>query len=371
MLMPSMKVVRLAFIGLAMLLSSAVHAARLEQPYVIDVPVASQGQADRLSAERAGLLLVLERLSGQRLDSNPVVKSALSKAENYLVQFSFLQEKPAVLPAGNPAGNPAPAWRMKMAFSSGPVNQLLGEAGVGIWPLERPEVMVLMANEQAALLPLPSADGTDAVAALVKSGQMRGVPLRVPDPASQDLTVAVAVQELDAAALLPQATQQKADALLLGNLRGGDDKGWSSQWVLHFKDKDQRFQQKAPTYPALMDAVLQQTALYLSDNYRLSATTDTVDNSGGTQLRLQVDNVRNFAAYNRLRQFIEKLDAVQHLGNTNISGTTVSMDIDIKGRESFRTLVELFKSLQWMEEVLPPPGSDPSLRPVWRYQWIE
>jgi hypothetical protein len=196
---------------------------------------------------------------------------------------------------------------------------------------------------------------------------MRGVPLLVPDPAEQDITVAADVQSLNAASLLSQASQQQADALLLGNVRGSDTAGWSGQWVLYFQKQEQPFQQKAATLQALVDAAVRQTAVYLSGNYLNS----TVVDAGPASLRLQVDGVNNYAAYMQLREYLEKLEAVQRVGNTQINGTTVLVDVDVKGRESFRHLTSLFKSLQWKEEVQPPAGSDPSVRPVWHYNWVQ
>lgn len=369
----------LSLLCLSMLPLSSTHAARIDDPYTVEIPVASQNMVDRPAAERAGLLLVLEKLSGQRLDGDPHVKSALAKAENYLQQFAYTQDNPAsqdkpasqekLASQDKPVASAVaqPAWRMKLVFSPAAVNQLLDEAGVALWPLDRPRVMLLMVNEQAALLPLPAAGSADAIATLVRTGQARGVPLLVPDPAEQDITVAADVQALDSAALMPQAIKQKADALLLGNIRGSDATGWSGQWLLHFQDQDQSFQQKAATFKELVDAALRQTAVCLSGSYLNSTTIDT----GPAQLRLQVDGVRTYAAYMQLRQYLEKLEAVKSVGATQINGTTVIVDVDVKGRESFRSLTSLFKSLQWQEEVLPPPGSDPSLRTLWHYQWVQ
>lgn len=356
-----MKIVLVALTCLSLLCLSSAHAARIDDPYVVEVPVASQNTTERPAAERAGLLLVLERLSGQRLDSDPHIKSALSKAENYLQQFAYVQDKSSAPSAAQPV------WKMKLVFLPAAVNQLLDEAGVALWPQDRPRVMLLMANEQAALLPLPAADGADTVTPLIRIGQARGLPLLVPDPAEQDITVVANVQGLDAVSLMPQAVNQKADALLLGNIRGSDTAGWSGQWLLHYQEQDQSFQQKATTFEGLVDAALRQVAAYLSGSYLNSTTTDT----GPAQLRLQVDGVRTYAAYMQLRQYLEKLEAVKSVGATQINGTTVIVDVDVKGRESFRNLTSLFKSLQWQEEVLPPPGSDPSLRTLWRYEWVQ
>ena len=349
-----------AAIALLLLLSvPAADAARLEQAYSVDVPVASQSTADRQGAERAGLLVLLERLSGRRVDDNPAALAAAAKADRYLQQFSYLQVASA-------PGSP-PAWHLRLIFAPEAVNPLLDQAGLGLWPLDRPQMLVLIANEQGSLLPLPAPDGSVATGTIVRMGQARGLPLLVPDPATQDLTVAAAVQTLDATALLPQATALKADGLLLGSVSGSDEKGWRSQWVLHAGGQEQRFQQQAASFDAMVDAALRDSAAQLAAGYRNSAVADT----GPAQLRLQVDGVRNYTAYTRLRQYLETLEAVDRVENTQINGTSVIVDLSVKGRESFRNLAALFRPLQWREEIAPPPGSDPSLRTVWRYEWSE
>lgn len=345
---------------LSLMWFSSAHALRLEEPYNAEIPVATQSAAERPAAERAGLLLVLERLSGQRLDSDPHIKLALSKAENYLQQFAYLQAKPL-------SPDAQPEWKIKLVFSPAAVNQLLSDASVTMWPLDRPQVMLLMVNEQTALLPLPGRAGEDVVAPLIRMGQARGVPLLLlGDASAQDITMVAAVQSLDAASVMQQTTHLKPDALLLGNVAGNDTAGWRGQWLLRYQGKDQSFEKKSATYNALIDDVLREAAQYLSSAYRDSTTADT----GAAQLQLQVEGIKSYADFTALREFIEKLEAVQRVGNMHLNGSSVTVDVDVKGRESFRNLMNLSKSLRWQDEVLPPAGSDPSLRPLWRYQWM-
>ena len=110
---------------------------------------------------------------------------------------------------------------------------------------------------------------------------------------------------------------------------------------------------------------VQQVAGYLSGSYRSSVMADT----GPATLRLQIDGVQTYEAYSRLRDYLEKLDAVQRMAITQVNGATVWVDVDVKGRESLRNLIALFKPLQWQEEIAPPAGSDSAVRTVWRYQW--
>ncbi len=133
-------------------------------------------------------------------------------------------------------------------------------------------------------------------------------------------------------------------------------------------EQEQPFTEKAATFAALMDAVLRHTAEMLSTHYRNNTAIDV----GSAPLRLQVDDVRSYAAFMQLRQYLEKLEAVENIGNMQINGATVIVDLSVKGRESFRNLFGLFKSVQWQEEV---PSSiqngETAAAPVWRYRWVD
>ena len=106
----------------------------------------------------------------------------------------------------------------------------------------------------------------------------------------------------------------------------------------------------------------------MSNSYRNSVTTDT----GPAALRLQIDDVRSYAAFMQLRQYLEQLDTVERVRGMQINGSTVMVDLDVKGRESFRNLFALFKSVQWKEEIASPiQEGEAAAVPVWHYLWID
>ncbi len=336
-----------------LLCCSAAQAVRLEQPYAVDVPVADQSSENRSAAERAGLLLVLEKLSGQRLDGNTQIATAQNKAENFVAQFSYLQDR---TPDGKILN-----WRLRLVFEQSAIDKLLRDAAVTVWPLDRPQVLLVAVDAQNHLL---SANDNEAAAGIHRASFARGVPLLLWD-AALDVTTTASAQSLDTAALMPQAVQRGANALLLGNVSGSDEKTWSGQWALRAGEQEQRFAEKAATRDALLDAALRHAAELLSANYRNSTVADT----GAAHLRLQVDDVRSYAAFMQLRQYLEQLDAVEKIRGMQINGSTVMVDLDVKGRESFRNLFALFKSVQWREEVAAPAQNGDAA--VWRYQWVE
>lgn len=338
-------------------LPAVTWAARLDRPYHVEVPVASQSAQDRAAGSLAGLQQLLQRLTGQPVVGNARVEAAAARMETYLLQFGY-----------QPAETPG-TFLLVLEFSPPAVQQLVREAGLVFWPLERPAVLCLVTAGQGELL-LPELD----ISRLARLGRERGVPLRFAPPGQPDLDWS-AVQRLDAASLSPLATREGADALLLGQLAGSNEQGWTSQWLLQANGQDYLFSPAAPSATGVVDLALQEAARYLSGGYRSSVSTDT----GPATLRVQVDNVRHYAAFAQLRDYLENLDGVTRATLVGIQGTAVVYDVEVRGRESFRSLMELFRAVRWVEERLPlaPPAgaeavSPPAnpVPPVWVYQWV-
>jgi hypothetical protein len=147
--------------------------------------------------------------------------------------------------------------------------------------------------------------------------------------------------------------------------------------LLHYNEHNYRFTPSAPDLAGLLDTVMLEAAKYLSGSYRSSSSSD----SGPASLRLQVDNIQHYAAYTQLQDYLGHLDVVQRSILVTVHGSSVVMDVEVTGRESFRSLMALFKPVRWVEEKRPPvpspvpPGTTavtptPAAKPVWVYQWV-
>ncbi len=325
----------------------------MEKPYLVEVPVASQAAADRKLAENNGLQLLLERLTGQPLADNAAVRAA--SVESVLLRVGYAEDKSRPAPELE-VDAPPPVWLLRLEFSPTAVAQLMREAGLSLWPLDRPQLLVALVDENG--MPLSA----DVSAAFERQARVRGLPVRM---AAAD--VVAAAQGSDPNLLAGALAGSGADALLLVRLAGSDAAGWQAESHLRFHEQDSALQQQGASLDAAFASLTQQVAAQLSASYRNSVTADT----GTVLLRVQVDNVQDYATYQRVREFLEKLDAVQRVNIVQVKGATVIADIDAKGRESFRALVALFRNLQWQEEILPPPGSDAGVRTQWRYRWVE
>lgn len=397
------RIANIALCFASMLFVSTVQAARVQKPYVVDVPVATQTAEERKTATAAGLQQLLARLSGQAVpDKQAKAIAASGKIDSYLLQFGYVKNLPVplfvetVAEAGqvssslqSPASqssSPQPLlsapvlpmqtavasavampWRLHLDFSPTAVNALLQESGLPLWPLDRPQVQLWMTDDNG-MLSAASAK-PDVKQTLVDIANSLGVPLVVADklPGTDATAVpATALQNQDIAQLLPLLPAQIADAFLFARIGGDVAQGWHVKWLLHFHDQDYRFEEKGQDIYGVFDKSLQKVAAYLAGNYRSSVTAD----AGAVQLRLRVDGVQTYDAYTRLHDYLEKLDVVQRVVIVQVNGSSIVFDVDAKGRESLRNLLALTRSLQWQEEVLPPVGGNTSIRPVWRYNWV-
>jgi hypothetical protein len=103
-------------------------------------------------------------------------------------------------------------------------------------------------------------------------------------------------------------------------------------------------------------------------------------------VRLQVDSVTSYGSYTQLREYLEKLDAVKRVSIVQIDGTTVMVDVEVTGKESFRSLLALFRPLVAQDvsasgvtpntsaiAQLPATVAAPTaeLPAVWRYHWVQ
>jgi uncharacterized protein len=143
-------------------------------PYQAIVPLAGTAETDRAAAIGEALKVAAVRASGRpEAASSPRVVAAAGDPAGYVQQYSMTADR-----------------MLKVSFDPRSMEQLLQQAGLPVWPAERPTVMVLLFTPGVA-------GGARAVTAgerpserveLERAAHARGVPLAWPreslDPAS-------------------------------------------------------------------------------------------------------------------------------------------------------------------------------------------
>ena len=175
--------------------------------YEVDVPVADQSPTARVAGSRAALQGVLTRLTGLKtLPANARVAAALATPERYYTQFGYQP------------GATSGELRLRVQFSPQTLIPLIREAGLPIWPTNRPTVLGwVVVDEGEGRRQLDASDpAPDPVAAaLMARGRERGLALMLAGmPSAVVSEVVPAAADADAGAGHERAAFIEAAATL-------------------------------------------------------------------------------------------------------------------------------------------------------------
>lgn len=196
------------FLSLAVLtgsVSSSVNAVEVTDLYQAKVELATQSNSDKVRAQRRAFKQVLIKLTGSKaVNNNSQLKSALTKTNNYLNQFSYAQED---------------GKRYLLAtFEQDKVNKLLQQSEVGIWGKHRPLSTVWIINEENNHRSIISDSSKNQIRSTIQNvANDRGLPINLP---LMDLTDSMIVSEADiwgrfSHRLLEASTRYLSEAVLV------------------------------------------------------------------------------------------------------------------------------------------------------------
>lgn len=253
-----------------------VAAGAEVRPYEVTVPLAGTAAADRSAAMAAALRAVAVKASGRRTAAgNPVINAA--DPARYVQRYS------------------STATRMlKVGFDARAVEQLLQQAGLPLWPAERPVTVIAAA--------VPDAAAVEAVA------QARGLPI-----------------EWGSA----PATSTAARAALVGVPSGGE-----FSW---------RFTHDGRTVEARGSAAdgIHLAADALALQYAPASTRST------SPLTLRVDGMQDLADYSGLLAYLRELSLVRRVEVESLDGAVVTLRVAVRGdRELLERVAALDGRLQ-------------------------
>lgn len=189
-----------AFVG--PLLVAGLHgqavAAAVGDLYTVSVPVKDQSEALRKQALRQGLSDVFVKLTGSRaVLVNPALQDTLSRAQDYMLEYGYVgapvsdQTGTVVVPESAAVG----ADMLEIRFAATPIDALLRQLGLPIWPADRPEILVWLVARTAEGFQLVDLNENLMLAASTEAAlRRRGVPFEIPLYDLQD-QMAVAPQQ--------------------------------------------------------------------------------------------------------------------------------------------------------------------------------
>ena len=338
------------------LLVLAARAETVKGLYEAEVPVAGQDEQSRAVAVDAGFRQVLLKVAGSsRVLDNPAVAAVLPRADNYLLQFYFTQISYPPRDSG-PAAEPG----LHVAFTPRAVNDILRRAGAPMLPPNRPATLLWLALDDGSGARLLSRATDTAVADWIGfHAARRAMPLLFPQMDLED-SAALAPEQvwaLDGDAALGASARYGVESVLIGRLVRASDGSWLGEWryLLDAAPRGAALPAdaaageaaggdaasgaavtgaaaggatgrdgsgSAPTLEELAAQLADFTADAVAERYAVQTGLANTE-----QLRLRVDGVAGFAAYEKLLQLLEAMTSVRGVQLVLVDRDTLFFDI--------------------------------------------
>lgn len=309
-----------------LLVAVQVCAGQQVDIYRAEALVTTQQPSERASAARGGLRDVMIRVSGDRnAAAQPAIASAIRQAQNYLHEFSYASTDKKI---DSDAG-PQPATLLIMKFSPAGIEQLLRDAGLPLWPANRPKLMVWMISE--------SSDGAqhrvpDEAALQTVNGQaaLRGLPLLFPLQDFED-TIALPselLSTLDETAIRTASERYKSDAILAGKLTQSADGQWQSSWLLVQRHDVQPVSGNGADLAAQIASAIDFSADQFARQYAI------VPRSGQETpdvVVLRIDDVGDFSGFKQVQRYFENMAMVKQFELLQAEGNRLTVQLHIEG----------------------------------------
>lgn len=350
------------------------HAEAMSNLYQQSELVVGQSLDERRQAAGKALATVVVRVSGQKqaLDSGEV-KAALARPDLYVEAFRY-ESGNATLERD---GVQVPATTLVLNFSRVSIENLLRQAGLPLWPANRPAVLVWLVTDdpEAGREMISLQDNGPLAAAVQAEARARGLPLVLPlmDLEDQVALNADDLWNLDQAVIEEASARYGVGAVLVGRYSEASSGRWMSAWMLLHKQDRQLFDTEGGSDAEVLQYALNATGDYLAGIYAINTRGGAVD-----AVMMEIEQVDAFDDYASALAYLQALAMVRELDVVAVEGARVRVLLRTEGEISqLRNALELDRRLSPMmpatsggavslPQELAPAGSEQN--PL-RYRW--
>ena len=345
-------------------LSTTVAAQRVEGSraaasglYEAEVPVNSQGAADRAAGFARALAEVLGKISGDRGNaSRPGVAAELANAGAYVEGYDYRQD------AGTSASG-ASSYRTTLVvrFDEEAVEELAAALGIPIWPTPRPKPVLWLAIDDGSGPRLVGVRQDDVARPLTARAIERGYRLGLPSGSAAERAVVGAIWRGDTAAVARASSRYKPPMQLVGKLyRQGS--GWRADWIFvddgrvlsswSVEERDAR-QALAAGADGAADA--------LAERYAKAPASDPAGD-----FRVVFSGIDGADDYLRLSAWLQGLPVVTDITPLGASGDALEFELALStGLSGLARMAARSGVVEVIEEgVLPVATTDPATDPA-------
>jgi hypothetical protein len=352
-----MKKIRIACIALALSISCNTIALEVENLYVAELPVLSQSARDLARGAREGLLQVLVKVSGNAgVETNPVVKSALLRPQQYYDQYSYDKKEPE--PDSPKVADSSQI--LKIHFEPGAIARLLRDAGFPIWGSNRPSSLIWLAVEsEAGRILLSDNTDNDLVRLLFVEAKRRGLPILLPllDLDDEANITAAAVWGGFQSKVDNASSRYGPDAIVSGRIYRGVGGEWLANWFYKTDGQWHNIQSLSIHASDVVGEMIDRLADSLAQRYALDSSRSNV--------WMRVDAVEQLVDYVQLSSYLANLTPVLEVSTVRVEGDEVLYHLSTEGQ------VEQLVELIGMDQKLLDLGNTGADSRELQYRWLQ
>jgi hypothetical protein len=286
----------LAALACMLLLAAPVVPAVADvSVYQATVPLKGNTEADRSAAFGEALKSAAVRASGRRdAGSNATIVAAASDTTRYVQQYSTTSDR-----------------MLNVGFDAKAMDRLLQQAGLPLWPLERPVTQVLLITASAAGGARAIVEGERVAerAEVERAARDRGLPISWP----RGTVDAAAVRAMVAGAAAGEPASAGSRPALAGVASGG-----SVSW---------RFVQPGQTATAA--GTLQDGVNLAADS--LAARYAPPSTRGMSSITMRVGGMEGVRAYAGLLEYLKSLSLVRNIEVEEMADGVVTLKLAVRG----------------------------------------
>lgn len=297
----------------AILPISSVNADIVEHLYEVEMPVEGQGPEERAYIVREALKEVLVRVSGLSAASALAMDEVLvSRPTGFVEQFRYRPFSADEIIPPAPEGKKNYTQKLWLRFTEKSIATLLTAKGLPVWGQTRPVTLIWLAvddQKQRTLVGSNTAHFSHDYIEL--EAKKRGLPFRLPllDLADQLKLPVTDVWGNFEDTIFDASTRYQAEAILVGRIYLSFANTWHTRWTLYSGGKRQDWEvSNTETLQGAINGGLSVTAEALSIRF-----TKANDSQASDTVMIQVKNVSNLGAYNKVIEYLKSFTIISDL----------------------------------------------------------
>jgi uncharacterized protein len=313
------------FFVLISLIATNGFAADVANLYQSQLPVSSQSEEDRQQVAPDILRQVILKVVGDRAALDTVdITPILLQTEQLTQQYQYHRINKISDDLTQPD-----QLEVLLTFNEASLDQSLAEMGLPTWGKSRPEVLLWLAVDDGRNRTIVGSDrDKDRIPAAIKhAADMRGLPVFMP---LMDLQDQGQVEFADLWAGFSESVQQAstryaAQVVLMARVSVANNGAIEVRWQSLVNGESEQWQSQGSLAQALQSGIDE-----LTD--RLARRfTQVVTSRYGQYYSLQISNVRDYADYSLVMNYLNKVQYVSDVQLSSLIADQIDISISLKG----------------------------------------